>query len=103
MTTFKQQVLSKLAQKRQLTRCDGYLCIADLHGGAYECDHISPGETVNYQVKTIEVVDLIITSINTEQLSSVLVLVNCYLFDVVFAGGSLRYVVTAVNLIKHNN
>ena len=41
MTTFKQQVLSKLAQKRQLTRWDGYLCIADLHGGAYECDQTS--------------------------------------------------------------
>ncbi len=42
MTTYKQQVLSKIAQKRQLTRWDGYLCIADLHGGAYECDHVSP-------------------------------------------------------------
>jgi hypothetical protein len=42
MSTYKQQVLSKLAQKRQLTRWDGYLCIADLHGGAYECDHVSP-------------------------------------------------------------
>ena len=42
LSTYKQQVLSKLAQKRQLTRWDGYLCIADLHGGAYECDHVSP-------------------------------------------------------------
>jgi len=42
MAIKKQQALYKLAQKRQLTRWDGYSCVADLHGGAYECDHVSP-------------------------------------------------------------
>jgi hypothetical protein len=38
----KKNSLFKLAQKRQLTRWDGYSCIADLHGGVYECDYVSP-------------------------------------------------------------
>jgi len=42
MSTTKQEALYKLAQKRQLTRWDGYSCIADLHGGVYECDYVSP-------------------------------------------------------------
>jgi len=42
MATKKQEALYKLAQKRQLTRWDGYSCIADLHGGVYECDYVSP-------------------------------------------------------------
>jgi sortase A len=53
------------------------------------------GVTVNYQVKTIEVVDSRVANINTEQPGQTLVLVTCYPFDVVVAGGSLRYVVTA--------
>jgi sortase A len=53
------------------------------------------GETVNYKVKTIEIVDSRVASINTEQPGQVLVLVTCYPFGAVVAGGPLRYVVTA--------
>jgi len=53
------------------------------------------GVTVNYQVETIDVVDSRVATINTEQSGQVLVLVTCYPFDVVVAGGPLRYVVTA--------
>jgi sortase A len=53
------------------------------------------GETVHYQVKTIEVVDSRVASIKTERSGQVLVLVTCYPFDSVMAGGPLRYVVTA--------
>jgi sortase A len=59
-------------------------------------DVVTPqGETVNYQVKKIEVVDSRVATINTEQSGQTLVLVTCFPFDVVVAGGSLRYVVTA--------
>ena len=59
-------------------------------------DVVTPqGETVNYKVKTIEVVDSRVASINTEQPGQVLVLVTCYPFGAVVAGGPLRYVVTA--------
>jgi sortase A len=51
------------------------------------------GETVSYQVKTMEVVDSSVASIKTEQSGQVLV--TCYPFDVVIAGGPLRYVLTA--------
>ena len=53
------------------------------------------GETVNYQVKTIEIVDSRVATIKTEQPGQILVLVTCYPFDAVVAGGPLRYVVTA--------
>jgi len=53
------------------------------------------GETVSYQIKTIEVVDSRVATINTEQSGQVLVLVTCFPFDAVVAGGPLRYVVTA--------
>jgi len=53
------------------------------------------GETVNYQVKTIEVVDSRVAIIDTEQSGQTLVLVTCYPFDAVTAGGPLRYAVTA--------
>jgi len=53
------------------------------------------GETVHYQVKTIEVVNSRVATINTEQSGQALVLVTCYPFDAVVAGGPLRYVVTA--------
>jgi sortase A len=53
------------------------------------------GETVNYQVKTIEVVDSRVATINTEQSGQALVLVTCYPFDAVVAGGPLRYVIMA--------
>jgi len=53
------------------------------------------GETVNYKVKTIEIVDSRVASIKTEQSGQVLVLVTCYPFGAVVAGGPLRYVVTA--------
>ena len=59
-------------------------------------DVVTPlGETVNYQVKTIEIVDSRVASIKTEQSEQTLVLVTCYPFDAVVAGGPLRYVVTA--------
>jgi len=53
------------------------------------------GETVNYQVKTIEVVDSRVAIIDTEQSGQTLVLVTCYPFDAVVVGGPLRYAVTA--------
>jgi len=53
------------------------------------------GETVNYQIKTIDVVDSRVATIKTEQPRQTLVLVTCYPFDAVVAGGPLRYVVTA--------
>jgi len=53
------------------------------------------GETVNYQVETIEVVNSRVATINTEQPGQTLMLVTCYPFDAVVAGGPLRYVVTA--------
>jgi sortase A len=53
------------------------------------------GEAVNYQVKTIEIVDSRVASIKTEQSGQTLVLVTCYPFDAIVAGGPLRYVVTA--------
>ena len=53
------------------------------------------GETVNYQVETINVVDSRVASIKTEQPGQTLVLVTCYPFDAVVAGGPLRYVVMA--------
>src|ERR1700730_9057011 len=34
--------LLELAHRRQATRWPGYGCIADYHGGAYECDVVSP-------------------------------------------------------------
>jgi len=53
------------------------------------------GETVKYQIKTIEVVDSRVATIKTEQPGQTLVLVTCYPFDAVVAGGPLRYVLTA--------
>jgi sortase A len=53
------------------------------------------GQAVKCQVKTLEVVDSRVATINTEQSGQVLVLVTCFPFDAVVAGGSLRYVVTA--------
>jgi hypothetical protein len=38
----KRSRLLALARLRQVTRWDGYNCIADYHGGAYECDFVSP-------------------------------------------------------------
>jgi sortase A len=55
----------------------------------------SQGEAVNYQVKTLEVVDSRVATIKTEQSGQIVVLVTCYPFDAVVAGGPLRYVVTA--------
>jgi len=53
------------------------------------------GEIINYKVKTIEVVDSRVATINTEQSGQVLVLVTCFPFDAVVAGGPVRYVVIA--------
>ena len=53
------------------------------------------GETVSYQIKTIEVVDSRGATIETEQSGQIVVLVTCYPFDAVVAGGPLRYAVTA--------
>ena len=53
------------------------------------------GEIVNYKVKTIEIVDSRVATIDTEQSGQALVLVTCYPFDAVVVGGLLRYVVTA--------
>jgi restriction system protein len=38
----KQTELLALAKLRQATRWSGYGCIGDYHGGAYECDFVSP-------------------------------------------------------------
>ena len=59
-------------------------------------DIVTPqGEAVKYQVKTLEVVDSRVATIKTEHSGQTLVLVTCYPFDAVVAGGPLRYVVTA--------
>jgi len=64
-------------------------------------DIVTPqGETVNYQVETIEVVDSRVATIKTQQSGQTLVLVTCYRFDAVVAGGPLRYVVTADRFSK---
>jgi len=55
------------------------------------------GETVNYQVETMDVVDSRVATIKKEQSGQALVLVTCYPFDAVTAGGPLRYVVIARN------
>jgi restriction system protein len=34
--------LLELARRRQTARWQGYKCIGDYHGGAYECDFVSP-------------------------------------------------------------
>jgi len=57
------------------------------------------GQAVNYQIKTIDVVDSRVATINTEQPGQTLVLVTCYPFDALVAGGPLRYVVTAKNRV----
>jgi len=57
------------------------------------------GETVNYQVETIEVVDSRVATIKTQQSGQTLVLVTCYPFDAVVAGGPLRYIVTSKKLL----
>ena len=61
------------------------------------------GETVNYQVKTIEVVDSRVATIKTEQSGQTLVLVTCYPFDALVAGGPLRYVVSSNGLISYDD
>ena len=38
----KRAELLKLAKLRQATRWPGYNCIGDYHGGAYECEFVSP-------------------------------------------------------------
>jgi restriction system protein len=38
----KHDRLLELARRRQMTRWTGYKCIGDYHGGAYECDFVSP-------------------------------------------------------------
>ena len=57
------------------------------------------GQAVNYQIKTIDVVDSRVATINTEQSGHTLVLVTCYPFDEVVAGGPLRYIVTSKKLL----
>jgi len=60
------------------------------------------GETVNYQVKTIEVVDSRVAIIDTEQSGQTLVLVTCYPFDAVVVGGPLRYVVSSNRILSYD-
>jgi sortase A len=60
------------------------------------------GETVNYQVETIDVVDSRVASIKTEQSGQVLVLVTCFPFDAVVAGGPLRYVVSSNGILSYD-
>jgi hypothetical protein len=38
----KRDALIQLAKERQVDRRDGYLCLSGIHGGYYECDHVSP-------------------------------------------------------------
>ena len=38
----KHSQLLELAQKRKLSRWNGYKCIGDYHGGGFECDYVSP-------------------------------------------------------------
>jgi restriction system protein len=56
-TSEKREQLSELARKRQSMQLLGYARIGDFHGGAYECDHVSPrtkcAANVNAEVMTI--------------------------------------------------
>lgn len=54
------------------------------------------GSRRRYRVKTLRIVDSRNVSIGIEQDESQLVLVTCYPFDAIQAGGPLRYVVTAL-------
>jgi uracil-DNA glycosylase len=38
----KREALLELAKERQNDCINGYLCLEDIHGGYYECDHVSP-------------------------------------------------------------
>jgi hypothetical protein len=38
----KHAMLLTLANQRKKSRWDGYYCLGDYHGGAYECDFVSP-------------------------------------------------------------
>lgn len=46
----KKAELLALAKLRQAARWDGYHCIGDYHGGAYECDFVSPYSKVAHNV-----------------------------------------------------
>jgi len=61
------------------------------------------GKTVNYQVKTLDVVDSRVATIKKEQTGQVLVLVTCYPFDAVVAGGPLRYVVSSNGILSYDD
>ncbi len=57
------------------------------------------GDQHDYKIVGIEVVDSRRASLSLESTSSVLSLVTCYPFDSLDAGGPLRYVVTAEEII----
>ena len=54
---------------------------------------------VTYQVSTIEIIDTTTQDIHITDSKTELILVTCYPFDAIVAGGPLRYVVSA-NLVK---
>ena len=54
---------------------------------------------VAYQVSTIEIIDTTTQDIHITDSKTELILVTCYPFDAIVAGGPLRYVVSA-NLVK---
>ena len=66
-------------------------------------DHLvlenSRGRLNNYQITNIDIVDYRVANISSESTERRLVLVTCYPFDAVVAGGPMRYVVTAERVI----
>tara|TARA_R110002049_G_scaffold114812_8_gene266161 strand:+ start:2197 stop:2817 length:621 start_codon:yes stop_codon:yes gene_type:complete len=57
---------------------------------------VPSGERREYLVEEVRVVDSRIESLTVDDTSNALLLVTCYPFDAIQAGGGLRYVVTAV-------
>jgi sortase A len=55
----------------------------------------TPGKTFAYQVTKLQIVDSKIVSFQPDLASPILVLVTCYPFDALTAGGTLRYLVYA--------
>lgn len=55
---------------------------------------VASGKVIDYEVQSLQIVDASRTSLSVNLTAEVLVLVTCYPFDALQAGGPLRYVVT---------
>ena len=70
--------------------------LQQLHKGQLLQLQLPSGEERNYQVDELRVVDASRESLSVDNATNALVLVTCYPFDALQAGGPLRYVVTVV-------